>query len=292
MTTSWLRKLCGIPLPPAGHKRVRLLARLDVEEFEARIVPQATMTWVSGIGDDANPCITNGTANGNKDNGFEVVGGSHTALLNLAASSNGGLDNVWRNAGNDLISSNYTACDASPMPLDAVMREWTRTRLDVPNAQESYKAHIDHLMSGNQAALAESHTKAFVSHDNAEEVTLTLTVDLAADTRTWTATGAIEDSGTAATVWIQFGALNSPVVAVVQIDTLFTNADGTGTFTIRRTVIETADGPNRLAREGTWHVVDATGVYAGLKGHGTLSGTEVIAVLILDTLTGSLTIAG
>ena len=57
MATSWLRKLCGVPFPRAGHKHARLLARLDVEELDARIVPQAT-TWASGVGADANPCVT------------------------------------------------------------------------------------------------------------------------------------------------------------------------------------------------------------------------------------------
>src|SRR5262245_60556169 len=97
-------------------------------------------------------------------------------------------------------------------------------------------------------ALTAASAASLLSQEKSGEVTLTLNVDLAADTRTWTATGAIEDSGTAATVWVQFGALKSPVRSVVQIDTLFTSVDGTGTFTIRRTIIERADGPNRLAR--------------------------------------------
>lgn len=120
------------------------------------------------------------------------------------------------------------------------------------------------------------------------DVAITLTVDLDAGTRTWSATGSIEDSGTATTVWVQVGAINSPVVSILQIDTLFTNADGTGTFTLRRTVISTADGPDSFVREGTWHVVDATGVHAGLRGHGTLSGTEA-GSLVVDTLTGVFT---
>src|SRR5262245_33164799 len=123
------------------------------------------------------------------------------------------------------------------------------------------------------------------------EVTLTLAVDLDTNTRTWVATGAIEDSGIAATVWTHFGAINSPVVSILQIDTLFTNADGTGTFTIRRTILSSADGPNLFVREGTWHIVDATGVYAGLRGHGTLTGIESGA-FVVDTLTGVLSIAG
>jgi hypothetical protein len=123
-----------------------------------------------------------------------------------------------------------------------------------------------------------------------QEVTLTLTIDLEAGTRNWVATGAIEDSGTAATIWIQFGAINSPVVSVLQIDTLFTNADATGTFTIRRTILSTSDGLDLFLREGMWHVVDATGVYAGLRGHGKLTGTEFVD-LVVDTLSGVVSIA-
>src|SRR5262245_62956617 len=49
-----------------------------------------------------------------------------------------------------------------------------------------------------------------LSQEKSGEVTLTLTVDLAADRRTWSATGAIEDSGTATTIRNQF-VFNSPV---------------------------------------------------------------------------------
>jgi len=121
------------------------------------------------------------------------------------------------------------------------------------------------------------------------EVTLTLTVDVDTDTRTWTADGAIEDNGTATTVWIRFGAIPSPIVSILQIETLFTNSDGTGTFTIRRTIISVADGPDLFLRDGTWHVVDGTGVYEGLRGHGTLTGIES-GTLVVDTLTGVLMI--
>ena len=131
---------------------------------------------------------------------------------------------------------------------------------------------------------------SLLSKVKSAEVTLTLTVDLDAGTRTWSATAAIEDSGTATTAWIHFGAIRSPVVSILQIDTLFMNADGTGSFTLRRTVASTASGPDQFVREGTWHIVDATGVYAGLKGHGKLTGTESGA-LVVDTLTGVLTTA-
>src|SRR5262249_46877264 len=47
-----------------------------------------------------------------------------------------------------------------------------------------------------------------------EAVTLTLTANLDAGTRTWSATGVIDDGGTATTVWAHFGAINSPAVSI------------------------------------------------------------------------------
>jgi hypothetical protein len=38
-----------------SHRAVRRY-RPELETLEARVVPQATRTWVSGVGDDANPC--------------------------------------------------------------------------------------------------------------------------------------------------------------------------------------------------------------------------------------------
>jgi len=135
---------------------------------------------------------------------------------------------------------------------------------------------------------AADHAGAFRSQDMVEEMTLILAVDLDAGSRTWSASGAIDDNGTAATVSIRFAAFGAPTKSVLLIDTLFTNADGTGTFTIRRTIVSTADGQDWV-REGAWHVVDATGIYADLSGHGTLSGTESGAQVV-DTLTGVLRI--
>ncbi len=54
MARSWLQKLCGFHSSPTRHKYARRVW-LDVEECEPRITPQATRTWVSGVGDDANP---------------------------------------------------------------------------------------------------------------------------------------------------------------------------------------------------------------------------------------------
>ena len=54
MTLPWLAKLRGSPLHPTV-KRKLIRARLELELLETRIVPQATRTWVSGVGDDVNP---------------------------------------------------------------------------------------------------------------------------------------------------------------------------------------------------------------------------------------------
>jgi hypothetical protein len=59
-----------------------------------------------------------------------------------------GADLLDGGADDDILIGGYTAYDSNPTALDAVMREWMRTDLDVLGPQESYKARIDHLMSG------------------------------------------------------------------------------------------------------------------------------------------------
>lgn len=108
------------------------------------------------------------------------------------------------------------------------------------------------------------------------EITVILDRNTSPFTRTWESAGAFSDGGVWQTVGFHFGAANSPVVGLAHFDTLFTNAAGTGTFTVRRKIqVRLAeDDPDATVHGGVWHVIDATGIYAGLRGHGKLGGTD------------------
>jgi hypothetical protein len=55
MARSWLARLTGSLVQHSVTKRRPIRASLDLEFLETRIVPQASRTWVSGLGDDFNP---------------------------------------------------------------------------------------------------------------------------------------------------------------------------------------------------------------------------------------------
>jgi hypothetical protein len=56
MARSWFAALlCSLSQRPQ-RKRRRPRVQPELEHLESRITPQATRTWVSGVGDDANPC--------------------------------------------------------------------------------------------------------------------------------------------------------------------------------------------------------------------------------------------
>jgi Right handed beta helix region len=56
MAFPWFAKLFGSSSRRPESRRRPARTQLDVEILEARITPQASRTWVSGVGDDANPC--------------------------------------------------------------------------------------------------------------------------------------------------------------------------------------------------------------------------------------------
>jgi len=60
-----------------------------------------------------------------------------------------GADQLDGEGNDDILIGGYTAYDSNATALDAIMKEWTRTDLDVLGPQESYKTRIDHLMSGS-----------------------------------------------------------------------------------------------------------------------------------------------
>src|SRR3989454_8955497 len=56
MSRSWFAKLLGVPSQRPKRRQRPARVRLELEDLEERITPQATRTWVSGVGDDVNPC--------------------------------------------------------------------------------------------------------------------------------------------------------------------------------------------------------------------------------------------
>jgi hypothetical protein len=89
---------------------------------------------------------------------------------------------------------------------------------------------------------------------------------------TFSATGAISDSGTFVNSSLAFGGLGAPNFVSVHVTQRFEGA--LGTFTLRADIKETVtEDPNVLIDEGTWAVIDGTGSYETLRGRGQVTGT-------------------
>ena len=89
---------------------------------------------------------------------------------------------------------------------------------------------------------------------------------------TFSATGAISDSGTFANVRRTIGGIGAPTFLINHLEQRFEGAFGS--FTLRAEIKETLTAdPFVLTGEGTWAVLDGTGAYATLRGHGTVTGT-------------------
>ena len=89
---------------------------------------------------------------------------------------------------------------------------------------------------------------------------------------TFSATGAISDSGGFANVGRIVSAIPAPTFVVNHLVQRFEGA--LGSFTLRAQIKETVTAdPLVLTGEGTWAVVDGTGAYATLHGTGTITGT-------------------
>ena len=117
-------------------------------------------------------------------------------------------------------------------------------------------------------------------------VTINIDENRMAESRAWDATGGIDDRGTAETVWCLDVAGNSSTPCVLHIDSKFTNAEGTGSFTIRRNLISTpTPGSSRSLKTGTWHITSAAGVHSGLRGQGIVAGADNTGV-VSDSLYG------
>lgn len=117
-------------------------------------------------------------------------------------------------------------------------------------------------------------------------VTLTLKAGSLSGPWTWTAMRALDDGGTAKAIQSQSESIDSLVSVAVRIDLLCENPRGAGTFILRRILrSRELNDAGQLRREGTWSILEGTGVYAGLRGKGTIVGYSGDG-LVVDTLTG------
>jgi len=94
---------------------------------------------------------------------------------------------------------------------------------------------------------------------------VTVHVDLIAGSDTWTASGAITDSGTSEFSRFFRTAIPSPSVGVSHADIVFEGA--AGSFTLRSQSLQ----HDLFTAEGTWVVLGGTGAYAGIYGEGKVS---------------------
>jgi hypothetical protein len=89
---------------------------------------------------------------------------------------------------------------------------------------------------------------------------------------TFSASGAISDSGTFANTSIVFSAIGAPTFGITHVTAQFEGS--LGTFTLRATIKETLTAdPNVLTDTGTWSILDGTGAYEHLRGQGEVTGT-------------------
>ena len=88
----------------------------------------------------------------------------------------------------------------------------------------------------------------------------------------FSASGAFVDSGTLDVLARNVSASGAPDFGVSHLSLLLTGSQGT--IVLKTQIVETftAD-PLVLSNDGTWSIVDGTGVYATLRGSGSVTGT-------------------
>jgi hypothetical protein len=104
---------------------------------------------------------------------------------------------------------------------------------------------------------------------------------------TFSASGAISDSGTFANSAFTFSASGAPTFVIVHVVQEFDGA--LGTFRLRADIKESVtEDPNILTDAGVWVIEDGTGVYADLRGQGRITGTaDENAGIISRTYSGT-----
>ena len=119
-----------------------------------------------------------------------------------------------------------------------------------------------------------------------QTVTLTLKSGARSGPWTWTAMRAFDDSGMAETIPKGSHSTDSLVSVAIQIDSQCVSRNGADSFILRRIFRSSeTNEAGQLRREGTWSIVDGTGVYSALRGKGTLVEYDS-DTLVVNTLTG------
>jgi hypothetical protein len=89
---------------------------------------------------------------------------------------------------------------------------------------------------------------------------------------TFSATGAISETGTFLNSSVILGSVDASDSVTVDVTQRFQSA--LGTFTLRAAISETAtDDPHVLSDHGSWTLIDGTGAYETLQGQGRVTGT-------------------
>jgi len=89
---------------------------------------------------------------------------------------------------------------------------------------------------------------------------------------TFSATGAIPESGTFLNSSVILEDRDAPDSVTVHLTQRFDVA--LGTFTLRAAITETATAdPHVLSDHGSWVLIDGTGIYETLQGRGRVTGT-------------------
>lgn len=103
--------------------------------------------------------------------------------------------------------------------------------------------------------------------------TITEQVDFApGGTNTFTATGPLCPSGTFVDTLIASGDVKSPTKGIAILRTVYTCANGSGTFNMLKHVFITVTGPNSFVNTGPVQLLGGTGAYTSLMGHGIDNG--------------------
>src|SRR5215471_18860206 len=109
------------------------------------------------------------------------------------------------------------------------------------------------------------------SADQPQAVTITAVKAVHSATGTWSAQGAMVDSGTLATLGFAETALPAPDFVVTHVTYQLSSARGS--FELRAQIIETVTAPGVLTDQGTWTITGLSGGYASLQGTGMVTGT-------------------
>jgi hypothetical protein len=127
-----------------------------------------------------------------------------------------------------------------------------------------------------------------VTYAGGPNMAMTVHVDFGAETATWSATGALDDEGSAAALYHKFGSLSGPSPEWTEREAIVF-VGGNGSFTIRQQALFVDAGPVTSFGTSHWIVIGGSGGYSGLSGHGTATIVGHWDVGTIDiTLVGTL----